>query len=103
MSKYINEISVKNLIETFLESNNRFVNFLTEIYTNEKYSYYLLPVYKFEYTYKKKTRRAYLNGQTGAVGGDLPTSALKIGLAIGIGLLALVGIGILFFKLARGF
>jgi hypothetical protein len=72
-------------------------------YTNEKYSYYLLPVYKFEYTYKKKTRRAYLNGQTGAVGGDLPTSALKIGLAIGIGLLALVGIGILFFKLARGF
>lgn len=54
-------------------------------YTNERYSYYLLPAYNLEYTYKNQKYIAHINGQTGKIGGSLPTSKLKVGILIGIG------------------
>jgi hypothetical protein len=47
----------------------------------------LLPVYVLSYRYKDKLYRFLVNGQTGKVAGDKPVSALRIGLAIGAGLL----------------
>lgn len=75
---------------------------LDTTYSNEQYSTYLLPVYNYEYTYKNKKRRALVNGQTGSVGGNLPVSALKVGLVIGLGALALLGTILFFMSLARG-
>ncbi len=51
-------------------------------YSNEKYRYYLLPMYRFEYQYKKKDFVTYMNGQTGAVDSNLPKSGWAIALAI---------------------
>lgn len=54
-------------------------------YKDEKYLYKLMPVYKFEYSYKKKKYLTCMNGQTGKVDGNLPKSRLKIfGLVGGI-------------------
>jgi hypothetical protein len=50
----------------------------------------LLPVYVLSYRYKQKLYRFLVNGQTGKVAGDKPVSPLRIGLAVGGGLLALL-------------
>lgn len=47
-------------------------------YSEENFAYYLLPTYKCEYTYKDKKYNAYINGQTGKVGGFAPKSSIKI-------------------------
>lgn len=47
-------------------------------YSNEKYLYKLIPVYKFEYSYKKKKYLTCMNGQTGKIQGNLPKSGWKI-------------------------
>lgn len=58
---------------------------MTSDYSNEKYCYQLLPMYKFSYTYKNKSYTTFMNGQTGKVGGGLPVSGAKItGLILGI-------------------
>ena len=51
-------------------------------YSNEKFSYYLLPLYNLEYEYKGKKYIAHMNGQTGKIGGDLPMSGWKIALLV---------------------
>ena len=51
-------------------------------FADEKYLYYLLPVYKFEYEYKKKKYITYMNGQTGRLDSNVPKSGLKIALAV---------------------
>lgn len=58
-----------------------YLNINTE-YRDEKYLYYLVPVYKFEYEYKKKRYITYMNGQTGRVDSNVPKSGLKIALVI---------------------
>lgn len=46
--------------------------------SNETYSYLLLPVYRFEYIYKNKPYVTYMNGQTGIMDKNVPTSKVKI-------------------------
>ena len=60
-------------------------------YLNEKFSYILLPLYKLQFSYKKKAYLAYMNGQTGKIGGKLPISALKITLLVLSILFSVVG------------
>jgi hypothetical protein len=50
----------------------------------------LLPVYLLSYRYGDKLYRFLLNGQTGKMAGDKPMSSMRIGLAIGIGVIVLV-------------
>ena len=50
----------------------------------------LLPIYLLSYKYKDKVYRFLINGQTGKTSGDKPLSALRIGGAIGAGLLIIV-------------
>ena len=56
-------------------------------YSNEKFQYDILPVYRFEYDYKNKKYVTYMNGQTGKIDDNFPKSALKIALAIMLPLL----------------
>ncbi|MBQ3494039.1 MAG: hypothetical protein IJA69_01345 [Clostridia bacterium] len=46
--------------------------------TEEKYAYYVLPVYKLDINHKNKIYSTYMNGQTAKLGGKFPRSALKI-------------------------
>lgn len=56
-------------------------------FSDEKYSYALLPIYFISFVYNKKDYRVYLNGQTGKLGNNLPKSKVKIGFAIFFGIL----------------
>ena len=49
-------------------------------FKNEIFTYYLFPTYRCEYTYKNKKYKAFINGQTGKVGGITPKSKMKISL-----------------------
>lgn len=57
-----------------------------------KYMYYLLPIYKCDYTYKNKKYTTIMNGQTGKVGGGYPKSPVKITFFVIFCLLALAGL-----------
>lgn len=47
-------------------------------FSNEKFSYGILPTYRFHYKYKNKDYTTFMNGQTGKVGGGVPKSGVKI-------------------------
>lgn len=56
----------------------------------------LLPVYVLSYRYRDKLYRFLVNGQTGKIAGDKPTSwkriaAVVVGVLVGIGIVVLVG------------
>ena len=61
-------------------------------FSDEKYSYYIVPTYSVKYKYKGKSYLTYMNGQTGKVGGGLPRSAVKITFFVLFILLVVVGI-----------
>lgn len=62
---------------------------ITTNYSNEMYTYILLPIYRLEYNYRNKQYINYMNGQTGKIGGKLPYSKLKIAIVTILGLLLL--------------
>lgn len=45
---------------------------------DETYSYNIVPLYKFTYSYKKKQFVTYMNGQTGRIDKNIPKSGWKI-------------------------
>lgn len=47
-------------------------------YGLQSFSYFMMPVYTFEYKYKDKKYLTYMNGQTGKVGSGLPVSKVKV-------------------------
>ncbi len=47
-------------------------------YNSSTYSYLLLPTYRVNFKYKNKGYSAVMNGQTGKIGGKLPTSPWKV-------------------------
>lgn len=60
-------------------SHDRVVSFdMKTTFSEEKYLYNLLPIYRCDFNYKKKNYKTYMNGQTGKVGGGFPVSAWKI-------------------------
>ena len=71
---------------------------LNTIYTDKQYSYCVLPLYRINYKYKNKNYSNVMNGQTGALGGKYPKSALKISLLI-IGIALIVLLPILMFAM----
>ncbi|KPA20900.1 hypothetical protein shim_28160 [Shimia sp. SK013] len=57
------------------------------------FKHILLPVWMAAYKYRGKTYRFVVNGQTGRVQGERPYSAIKIAIAVTLGLLAAAAIG----------
>lgn len=63
------------------------------VYSDRKYSYYMLPIYQIEFEYKDKKYLSYMNGQTGRVGTGIPKSPVKITFTV---LLVLLFLAIIF-------
>ncbi len=61
--------------------------------SNVTFKHILLPVWMAAYKYRGATYRFVVNGQTGAVRGERPYSAIKIAIAVIIGLLVAAAIG----------
>ncbi|SFT45774.1 replication restart DNA helicase PriA [Sedimentitalea nanhaiensis] len=57
------------------------------------FKHVLLPVWLAAYKYRGQTYRFVVNGQTGRVRGERPWSAIKIAIAVTLGLLVAAGIG----------
>jgi hypothetical protein len=57
------------------------------------FKHILLPVWMAAYKYRGKSYRFVVNGQTGRVQGERPYSAIKIAIAVTVGLLAAAAIG----------
>lgn|SRR5574344_1898274 len=70
-----------NILAKYSYSGVSYLNISTN-YSNEFYDYYILPVYRFDYDYKKKKYVTYMNGQTGRVDDNVPKSKLKIAMVI---------------------
>ena len=47
-------------------------------YKNSTYSYLILPTYRVNYKYKGKDYSTVMNGQTGKIGGKVPTDKIKV-------------------------
>ena len=77
MKKAIREIILSKYDYSTVDYLNMNVKF-----SNELYSYRMLPIYSFEFEWKKKKYMVLMNGQTGKVGGGYPKSPLKITLTV---------------------
>ena len=91
---------LKSSIETYVKAHWRCdrvssVKFST-LYSKMTYKYILVPVWISSFQYKEKSYQFAVNGQTGKVGGKAPVSALRVILAILIGVGIIVG---LYFRL----
>lgn len=71
-------------------------------YRNSKYSYMLVPVYKLHFKFKNKKYSPLVNGQTGAVGGKLPSNVGKVVFATILTILGLGIVGGLIYMMATG-
>ncbi len=95
-AKKISDSQLYNMIRNEYSGADKHVTSLdvdTE-YSNEKFSYLLVPIYFIKYKYKDKEYLNVMNGQNGNVGGKFPTSKLKVALfSILIGLIV-VGVPI---------
>ncbi len=61
-------------------------------FNSNKFKHVLLPVYVCNARWKEKLYNFFVNGITGKVTGKTPVSPLKVGIAVGIGLVVLGGI-----------
>ena len=71
----------KDILSKYSYDGVSFLNIHKNV-SNESYSYYLVPVYKFTYSYKNKTYKTYMNGQTGRLDNNIPKSKLKTTLVV---------------------
>ena len=68
---------------------------MTTRYSAITFKHVLLPVWLASYRWQNKPYRVAINGRTGEVSGERPYSALKIALAVVVGLLIAGAIGYL--------
>lgn len=73
---------------------------LNTTHKKSSYKYLLLPIYIGHHNFKEKLYNFYINGSTGKIWGKSPVSFWKVSLAVllGLGVAALIGLGIYFFK-----
>lgn len=76
---------------TYVESFNMSSN-----YYDEFFAYRLIPLYIFEFMYKKKRYTVLMNGQSGKIGKGLPISPIKVTLLVLLILVIAICIFILF-------
>lgn len=68
-------------------------------YGTSTYSYLLLPTYRVNFKYKKKDYSAVMNGQTGKIGGKLPSTPWRV---VGIILLFIAFFAVIFWLIVAG-
>jgi hypothetical protein len=67
----------RDILNKYRHDGVSYLNIQTQ-YSNETYSYYLVPIYKFDYKYKENDYLTYMNGETGRVDSNVPKSKVKI-------------------------
>lgn len=75
-NKLLDENITADILSKYRYDGVRSLNFNKTV-SNESFSYYVVPVYKFSYTYKDKQYITYMNGQTGRIDSNIPKSRLK--------------------------
>ncbi len=70
-------------------------------FTGQTYQLVLLPVWIGHYQYRGRGYRVVVNGQSGQVAGDKPLDEVKVALLIGLGLAALLVLGVAAWWLGR--
>ena len=86
---------IRRSVERDIGGNHQRISALSTQYNNVGYKHLLLPTWVSAYRYGEKTYRFLVNARTGRVRGQRPYSAIKILLAIGIGIAAAIGAFIL--------
>ena len=76
----------KEILKCYRHDGVSYLN-MTPSFYNQKYSYCMLPIYRFNFSYKNNKYTNVMNGQTGSLGGDYPKSVGKISLIVILGLL----------------
>ncbi|MCR5108852.1 MAG: hypothetical protein K6B28_11900 [Lachnospiraceae bacterium] len=93
-AKEILKSKLNSLISDKIRSENRadkVRNLRTNtMYSNIKYKYLLMPIWLSSFEYKGKIYQFMVNGQSGKVGGHTPISALRVAIAILIGIAIIV-------------
>lgn len=64
-------------------------------FSNITYKYLMLPLWLSSFQYKNKVYQFMVNGQTGKVGGKAPVSALRVAIAVVIGVAIIAGLFLL--------
>lgn len=84
----------QNILSGYSYDGVQYLNVSTD-FSDEKFSYGILPTYRFNYSYKNKNYTTFMNGQTGQVGGGIPRSGVKITFFVIAMILIILGIFIL--------
>ena len=87
MEDYIRQTALSRYSYDRVRTYNQDTNF-----SEQKYAYYIVPTYRFNYKYKEKDYTTFMNGQTGKVGKGVPRSAVKITFFVLFWLLVIGGI-----------
>lgn len=90
ISENLMKEKIKNLILSRYNYDRVSYFNLTTNFSQNKYSYMLVPVYFININYKNKNFVTYLNGQTGKLGENLPKSKVKIFFTILISVLLFI-------------
>ena len=84
--------SIENYIKAHWNCDRAGSVVFSTYYSKITYKYILVPVWISSFKYKEKTYQFAVNGQTGKVGGKAPVSALRVILAILMGIGIIVGL-----------
>ena len=96
-------LRMQSNMERHVESSRGFDHYrcmrYSHQFSNVKFKHILLPVWMSSYSYKNKVYNFMINGETGVVAGKSPVSALKVTLAVllGLGLAALIVLLLMYF------
>lgn len=88
-AKQVMESHIDYAIRQDIGGDHQRVDSKNTRYSNVKFKLILLPIYVSSYTYRNKLYHFFVNGRTGRVTGDRPYSAIKITLAVILGLILL--------------
>lgn len=88
-AKRIMESDIQQSIRDDIGGDKQRISSSQTTFNNIRFKLILLPVYMSSYTYGNKLYHFFVNGRTGRVTGDRPYSAVKIALAIIVGLILL--------------
>lgn len=88
------ESEITYAVQSDIGGDHQRINSKETKFWDIKFKLILLPVYISSYTYRNKLYHFFVNGRTGRVTGDRPYSAIKIAIAIIIGLIILIAFAI---------
>lgn len=87
VAKKIMESNIQYAIKQDIGGDRQRIDSSHTVFSKIKFKLILLPVYMSSYTYKNKLYHFFVNGRTGRVTGDRPYSAIKITLAVILGII----------------